>query len=155
MYDLRWVGQQGLSEEAVCKQRPLRGKEEKQGSKGVWWKSVPNTRNRTCKCLRVEPHPERSRDDEEISGKSLRGIMVYREEKQRMCCCCCFPLWIDKCLCGTFLGWLHVKSLWALEISDFLRRCVFISRVLCGGLGRGSPEGPRVSLKLAAECAEQ
>ena len=35
MYNLRWVDQQGLSEEAVCKQRPLRGKEEKQGSKGT------------------------------------------------------------------------------------------------------------------------
>lgn len=35
VYNLRSVGQQGLSEEAVCKQKPLRGKGEKQGSKGT------------------------------------------------------------------------------------------------------------------------
>lgn len=129
---MRWPAR---SKEVACKQSPLRGKGERQGD--IWWKSVPDTRSITCKCLEVEPHPECSGDDK-YQKRNNKDIMGYIEEKQRKRTI--FSPVNLKYLYGTFLRWLYVKSSCTIEISEPLLWRVLICRVLFMGIGRGSPQ---------------
>lgn len=84
MYNFGWGGQEGVTEEMACKQRPLRGKREtyhighlvEEGSK-------PS--NNAYKCPEVGPCPGCSGDDKENIGKESQehyGLYSRKQLKQ-------------------------------------------------------------------------
>lgn len=144
MYNLRLVGQQGLSEEAACKQRPLRGKEEKQGSKG--------TSEGKASQIQGTGHARMTTRFQERAS----GALWFIEKKNKECVAVVvFPCEFT----STYVE--HFRDDYMQNPHELQREVIFYDGVcLFPGfcvqvLGEAVPEGPRVSLNFAAECADQ